>query len=433
MLPKFLAGSTLVGKRVKTDGEEGWEMSANGLVIGIDLCDGHTQAALSGNEKIWTFPTAICRKKDGGQWKIGDEAYALKLSGEGELFENLLTLGPKKEIFAGEAKASGRELLQRFLKQVLDEVKKECGTGRILQLVIALPWVNGRVMDCLLYCVDYLEVPRNRFHVVSYSESFLHYVLSQKKEVWANQVALFDFSKEGLRYCEMRIQRGARQPVVTAQEEFPLKELQLKLLDSFSGTKQADKLLYALGEKLLAKKLYSAILLTGKGFEKTDWAVSFMKLLCKRRKVYGEQFLYVKGALLRAEDFVAEETAFPYVMICEGRLKATVSMEVIHDDRPTQLVIAALGDSWYEAKSTMEFILDGQDQVSFMIRPADGKGVREATIPLEGFPKRPNRTTRIRMRAGFADEKTMVVVIQDKGFGELFPASNAMIRREIVI
>ncbi len=290
-------------------------MSANGLVIGIDLCDGHTQAALSGNEKIWTFPTAICRKKDGGQWKIGDEAYALKLSGEGELFENLLTLGPKKEIFAGEAKASGRELLQRFLKQVLDEVKKECGTGRILQLVIALPWVNGRVMDCLLYCVDYLEVPRNRFHVVSYSESFLHYVLSQKKEVWANQVALFDFSKEGLRYCEMRIQRGARQPVVTAQEEFPLKELQLKLLDSFSGTKQADKLLYALGEKLLAKKLYSAILLTGKGFEKTDWAVSFMKLLCKRRKVYGEQFLYVKGALLRAEDFVAEETAFPYVMI----------------------------------------------------------------------------------------------------------------------
>ncbi len=41
--------------------------------------------------------------------------------------------------------------------------------------------------------------------------------------------------------------------------------------------------------------------------------------------------------------------------------------------------------------------------------------------------------TRIRMRAGFADEKTMVVVIQDKGFGELFPASNAMIRREIVI
>lgn len=408
-------------------------MSANGLVIGLDLCDSHTQAALSGNEKIWTFPTAICRKKDGGQWKIGDEAYALKLSGEGELFENLLTLGPKKEVSAGEAKASGRELLQRFLRQVLDKVKQECGTGRILQLVITLPWVNGRVMDCLLYCADYLEVPRNRFHVVSYSESFLHYVLSQKKEVWANQVALFDFSKEGLRFCEMRIQRGARQPVVTAQEEFPLKELELKLLDSFSGTKQADKLLYALGEKLLGKKLYSAILLTGKGFEKTDWAVSFMKLLCRRRKVYGEQFLYVKGALLRAEDFVAEETAFPYVMICEGRLKATVSMEVIHDDRPTQLVIAALGDSWYEAKSTMEFILDGQDQVSFTIRPADGKGVREAKIPLEGFPKRPNRTTRIRMRAGFADEKTMVVVIQDKGFGELFPASNAMIRREIVI
>ena len=52
-------------------------------------------------------------------------------------------------------------------------------------------------------------------------------------------------------------------------------------------------------------------------------------------------------------------------------------------------------------------------------------------ISLEEFPSRPNRTTRIQMRVAFLDERTMVVMVQDKGFGELFPASNAVIRKVI--
>jgi len=34
---------------------------------------------------------------------------------------------------------------------------------------------------------------------------------------------------------------------------------------------------------------------------------------------------------------------------------------------------------------------------------------------------------------GFLDEKTMAVVLKDKGFGELFPASDAVVRQEVMI
>ena len=37
------------------------------------------------------------------------------------------------------------------------------------------------------------------------------------------------------------------------------------------------------------------------------------------------------------------------------------------------------------------------------------------------------------MKVGFLDEKTMAVMVQDKGFGELFPASDIVIRREIAV
>lgn len=409
-------------------------MSVNGLVIGLDLCDSYTQVVCSGNEKIWTFPTVICKKKEEGGWQIGRDVYLEKLSDGGMVASGFLRYAWNKDLDAvKEFGYTGQELLQRFLKQVISQVKNEAKTERIIQLVVTLPEVNGRIMDSLLYCADYLDVPRNRFHVISYSESFLYYILSQKKEIWTNQVALFDFSKAGLRYYEMRMQRGGRQAMVTADCQLIENGLTLELLDTFSGIRQADRMLYVCGERVLSKKLFSAILLTGKGFEKIDWASGFMKLIGKRRKVYAESNLYVKGAALKAADFVAEKTAFPYVMICEGRLKATVSMEVLHDERLTQLVVAASGDSWYEAKSIMEFILDQQNELVLQVQPADEKGAKQIRIPLEGFPSRPNRTTRIRVRAGFSDEKTMVIAIQDKGFGELFPASDAIIRKEIDI
>ena len=34
------------------------------LIIGIDLCDAYTQAAVAGRDETWVIPTVICRKKN---------------------------------------------------------------------------------------------------------------------------------------------------------------------------------------------------------------------------------------------------------------------------------------------------------------------------------------------------------------------------------
>ena len=115
--------------------------------------------------------------------------------------------------------------------------------------------------------------------------------------------------------------------------------------------------------------------------------------------MFTETSLFSRGACLRAKDYLRSKTEFPFSCICDGHLKSTVSVRVVDRDRDSQLVMAAAGEGWYEAKSTSEFIVAGEPEIEFTVTPLD--------------------------------ERTMVCVIRDMGFGEFFPATDTVIKREV--
>lgn len=437
----------------------------DGLKLGLDLCDGYTKLSCLGQDKIWAFPTVVCRKKEEDVWLIGEDAYASALMGDGVIVDKLLKLVKKDgtSTISG-IKYRGVEILVRFLEQVLMLPLKE-ETGQIQktdgeqpspemyaaaasefqdvksggpgpwveQLVITVPEVEARLLDCLMYCGDYLQIPRDRLHVISHTEGFLYYVLNQKREMWNNQVGMFDLSEEGLFYYEMKVQRGMRNVTVVAEKEKLDEGFSLDVLSAPSGMKLADKILCACGERFLQKKLFSSVFLAGKGFENQDWAPEFMKLVCARRRVFVEPALFSQGAALRAMDLTRGKTSYPYVMICDGRLDTTVCVNVFHQDKENQLVLAAAGDSWYESKSTVDFILDNQNYLEFFIIPLGSKNTKTVKMVLEGFPQRDDKTVRVQTQVGFLNEKTMAVVVKDMGFGEFFPSTGAVLRQEVMI
>ena len=404
----------------------------NGLVIGLDLCNTHTHISCREPERTWVIPTVVCKNKNADEWYVDEEAYAHTLVGDGVMEDKLLTQVMKDGTATiNGIRYEGLYLLKMFLEKALELPKKEAGIRELESLVIAVANLDVKLMDSLMYCADYLKIDRNRVHIISHTESFVYYVMSQKREVWSNQVGMFDLSDECLRYYEMKVQRGLRQMQVVADREDLEEGFHLDVLDSTAGAKLADKIVSSCAERILQKRLFSAILLTGKGFENTDWAPEFMRQICSRRRVYVENSLFSQGALMRAADCLQEKSSYGFTCICEGRLKTTVSVKVLSRDRENQLVLAAAGDNWYEAKSTVEFIVTGSPEVEFTVAPLDPRRKKQVRIELEGFPKRPDRTTRIQMSLGFKNEKTMVVVIRDAGFGELFPATDCMIREEI--
>ena len=405
----------------------------DGLIIGLDLCDAYTRLCCHEREKTWCLPTVICRKKDDDEWYVGEEAYAYTLVGEGIIVDKLIKMVMKDGTATlGGVKYEGTTLLKIYLKKILALAREEFFSDEVKELVITLEKVEVKLMDALMYCADYLEIPRDRVHIISHTEGFVYYVLSQKRDVWGGQVGMFSLSDEALRYYELKVVQGPRQMTAWAEHEDLEEGFSLNVLDSPSGARMADQILCACGERLLQKKLYSSTFLTGKGFGRTDWAPEFMKQVCHRRRVFAEPSLFARGAALKAGDYLEERSSYPFVCLCEGKLRSTVAMEVMKRDSRIQIALASAGESWYEARSVLEVILDGQEEIELIITsPQNPKQKRLVRIPLEGFPKRPPKTTRVRIAVGFLDERTMVVKIVDRGFGELFPKTDAEIRQEV--
>ena len=404
----------------------------DGLVIGMDLCDTYTHISCMEPEQTWVIPTVVCKNKNADEWYVEEEAYAHTLVGDGIMEDKLLTQVMKDGTATiGGIKYEGIYLLKMFLEKALELPKKAAGSREIASIVIAVSCLDVKLMDSLLYCADYLKIPRDRVHLISHTESYVYYVMSQKREVWSNQVGMFDLTNQSLRYYELKVQRGLRQMQVVADCENLEEGFHLDVLDNTAGARLADRILCSCADRILQKRLFSAIVLTGKGFENTEWAPEFMKQVCSRRRLFVENSLFSKGALMKAADYLQEKSSYPFICICEGRLKTTVSVKVLNHDKEGQLVLAAAGDNWYEAKSTVDFIVTGNPEVEFTISPLDPKKKKLVKIGLEDFPKRPDRTTKIELSLGFSDDRTMVAVIKDKGFGEIFPAEDVMIKQEV--
>ena len=234
----------------------------DGLILGLDLCDAYTQLVCDAGEKSWIMPTVICKKKEEDVWLVGEPAYASALKGDGIIVDKLVKLVKKDgtSTIAG-IKYDGMQLMVRFLVQVLRLAQEEYGTDKIKKLVITVPKVEIRLLECLRRCGEYLGADPEGIHIVSHTESFIYYVLSQKREVWTNQVGMFDLSQDGLCYYEMKMQRGMRQNTVLAEWERLEESFDLNILNSDKGARMADKILCSCGSRLIQKKLYSAIFL----------------------------------------------------------------------------------------------------------------------------------------------------------------------------
>ncbi|MCD8371455.1 MAG: DUF5716 family protein [Clostridiales bacterium] len=404
------------------------------MIVGIDLCDEYTRIDCVPEEKPRLYPTVICRRREEEVWFIGEGAYAHNLTEDCVLVDQLVSQMLKNGTATlGETRYEGRELLKRFVREAVQQFLKENGETKAEGIVFSVRKSGPKLIAVLGECAQELGVEKEHVRVISHSEGFVYYIMSQKKEIWCGTVGMFDLSEERLRYYEMKLQRGARESTVLCEyENLEEGSISLDILNTPAGAKLADKILCSCGERMMQKKLYSSVFLTGKGFENRDWAEGFMKMLCVKRRVYMETDVFAKGAAYLAQDLLRDKTAYPYTILCDGRLQSTVTMNVLRKGQETSVILAAAGDSWYGREAVLDVIPDHQDTVDFVVA-ADAKKKRTVSVPLEGFPKREDRTVKVRIRITFPDERTMRVNVKDQGFGELFPSTGVSVMQEVMI
>ena len=404
----------------------------NPKVLGIALSDISTNLIFYPDDEALIFPTVISKKKGEDAWVVGEDAYALALDGKGIITDKLLKLTRKDGIATIDGtRYEGKEILKIYFREIINAGMEKLYKEKPEEVVVAMAGLEEDIVGDIREAFVGLGYQPNHIHIISKEESFIYFVLSLKKDIWNNKVGMYDLSDVSLTYYEMLVNRNSRKLLVNAESENMDEAFNLQILNNPSGAKLADKILTSVAEKVMDKKKFSSIFLTGQVFAEHEWADGFISYLCSRGKVYLDTNIFAKGAAFKGVDLASENSIYNLTAICEGRLRSDVYINVDNNGKDGKIYLAKAGDFWDEPDTELLMIPDEKEVIDISVVGIDGKVKKNIPIVLDFLPKRPIKTRRFYFRTKFLDDKIMNVEIEDAGFGDMYPPTD--IKRNIEV
>ena len=404
----------------------------NPKVLGIALSDISTNLIFYPDDEALIFPTVISKKKGEDAWVVGEDAYALALDGKGIITDKLLKLTRKDGIATIDGtRYEGKEILKIYFREIINAGMEKLYKEKPEEVVVAMAGLEEDIVGDIREAFVGLGYQPNHIHIISKEESFIYFVLSLKKDIWNNKVGMYDLSDVSLTYYEMLVNRNSRKLLVNAESENMDEAFNLQILNNPSGAKLADKILTSVAEKVMDKKKFSSIFLTGQVFAEHEWADGFISYLCSRGKVYLDTNIFAKGAAFKGVDLASENSIYNLTAICEGRLRSDVYINVENNGKDGKIYLAKAGDFWDEPGTELLMIPDEKEVIDISVVGVDGKVKKSIPIVLDFLPKRPIKTRRFYFRTKFRDDKIMDVEIEDAGFGDMYPPTD--VKRNIEV
>ena len=403
-----------------------------GIYLGIELGDSFCQAAWYDEEKNMPqpiyfsenkckFPLILGKAKGENKWYIGEEAIKEHKKGKVVLIEKLaLILKGKEQISVDGKKFRSEDLMKIYMARFMSMILKMLNKDGILRLTFCIENTQANVTDYLVQIAEGLGIARDCVQVINYKEAFLFFVLSQSQENRRNKCCLFELSNKGLEYYEFSVIRGRKPQPVTVSYSRLEKKFDVALLKKASVQKATDEMLLEYAKKLFNKKLISSVYLSGSGFEDASWCKEFTNFICRGKRVFIGEALFAQGATANSK----MGSKPPYLCLCDGRVLSTVSMKVIRSERECQLVLIKAGTNWYDARSSIELLLEDDEDLEIKVETYGRRLDRTYRIPCPKVEGRPPKTTRIELTTVFLEDNYMMVKVKDLGFGQLYPATD---------
>lgn len=418
-----------------------------GIVVGIDIAYDYTQVSYytAGmnepesmstiyNEQKYLIPTVLFKWRDREGWLLGDEAMLRAGRHEGTAVDGILEMaltGKKTEIDGEEYTAE--QILEIYMELLFVQIQKGCNCQSVHGVGITVEFPDRLLVDMLHEAVRKCGIDEEQIRIIGHSEALLYYIINQSREIWVNDVALFDYSREHFIYRRVsRLQNKV--PVVLNAEEYDFTaEFPYSALKDPAGRRKADEKLLSLAEKEFKSHIVSAVFLTGMGFYEGEWIDKALPALCNKRRVFKGHNLFVKGACYGIMEKRKLIQKTDYLFRCTGRTLVDIGIMIEHKGRTVPLCCSAAGVNWYEAGAIVDCILDNTKEVRLVVTNPVTKFYKNIVLDLSEFPDRPNKTTRIEISLAYRNDKQCNILVKDKGFGELFQASGKTVRKNIDI
>lgn len=373
----------------------------------LNMNEPETVSTIAGSENF-QIPLILAKRKEIGQWYYGDEARKMAQNTDMICLDKLLSRAVNgDELVIDDETYPAEELLALFLNKITALPNKLGNTCDFDRLVITVDRLSKENMDMFWRIMPKLGLKPEQFMVIDHKESFYYFALSQKDDLWLHDVYLFEFDKTNIRYFSLKRSMRTTPQVVTI-EESPKRTINGDPDIEFSRIIQ----------KAFENKIISTVYLVGDGFD-GGWMQSSLNILCKGRRAFVGKNLFSKGACYAAE-VRDNEDKWRFIYMGENELKFNLSLKVKSKGALSFYNIISAGKNWFETKGQCEVILSGTTEIDFWKQLPNSREAKIETLELTDLPRRPDRTTRVRITATPVADDKINIEIMDLGFGELF-------------
>lgn len=414
------------------------------LLVGIDL--GRTISQIScfdnkiyepvpvgrlhGTEREYEIPVAFAINKKTNEWLWGTDALE---AGEDFIhLDNILERIASVDKFeiAGYTFHS-KEVLKRFFLKELSLLKEYYPNDTIKKLVISIDDRDVAITGIIKDACEELGIMADRLVIQNHKQSYMYYAVSQPKELWINNVGMFEYNTGGLSYSQISIDRK-NVPYIVGVEKKDLSDIMPYELLTESDDIRIKYAFNTVANTVLHKQMVTTIYVTGNGFE-GKWASEALKELCVGRRVFRGQNLFTKGACYAAREFAGNGKLEGFIFLDEDMITSDILIRTYHNAEFCEVALAKAGSRWKEIDSSIDVIPDDEEEIQIITRNVLLHEAKAHILSLSGFTGRENKMTRFTVRLRFASKDTCIVTLKDNGFGEFCPSSNRIWERYIDI
>ena len=316
----------------------------------------------------------------------------------------------------------GLMALANFLKTCIGYIRPAVNPRDACLMVtmreIDLTWADALRAACQMIGME----PDNLF-LQTHRESFCCYTLNQRKDLWLQKTALFEYEQGRIHANVMSIDYGTKPALVKAEEGKTLDFGTKGTRSDAQWNERRDKLFLEMIQNTFQDDAFSCVYLIGDCFDKS-WAVESLQFLCRRRHVFQGRNLYTKGACYGAmQRMGAGKKLDQYLYYSEDMVDTNLSMRMTMRGKTGSYSLINAGVNWFEAEHSCEFLTDGEKEVVIYGKSMLGGEADKYSIVLKDLPQREGRTVRLLLHARFIARRRCKITIRDLGFGEIYPAS----------
>lgn len=418
------------------------------FALGIDFANDYSQISVVGandrepvslstlkGDKRYLIPTVMYKKREINEWSIGDGALQLNYDDEddSQTVKNLLNIiTDNEEIIIENTVYKAKDILDIYFRELLAYAKKILNAGLIHEIAITIEKPEKTIIDSIYNAVEKCGFKRENIRVISHAEAFIYYTINQDRNVWINDVAVFDFNDDHFIYKRLNVVKNKKPNIINITEVDLSTIISHSMILETDSRQKADLIFCDFLVDEFRKHITSAVYLTGIGFYK-NWAEKSLEEMCNKRRVFKGYNLFVKGACYAALKKYKKISTVDHIFQCEGRTSSNIGLMIEHEGRNIVMLLSKAGTNWYDAGAKVECIIDNINQIQFVFNPAASNISENVILDLSKLPERKNKTTRVEISVTYRSGDVCDIEVKDLGFGDFEKATDVVIKETVDI